>query len=358
LPGVPALAYLGLYALLGYGAAASSTYVDPVQAPGRFLSNAAARFPALLVNEVLNVPGEASLAAIVVGNWAVLLWLIPLAGLGLLLIGTLRRVEPPLQKTLLFLLVGLLLSLLPLVGTIPSTRILSIPSLGGSALLAALLWDAARRLALRAERRRPQFWGRLALSALVAPLHLVVAPLASRAMAVGMRDAYRGTLSTFLHVVTERAPDQQFVVLNARDAITMSYVPFLLATEGRPAPRSWHVLAMTHRSVRVRRTAVDALELRVDDGVLLENPLAHLLRRTEESLREGEIVRLRSFQATVMKTSPQGPLAVRFRFDRPLDHPSLVFLRQSSGGLFHVAPPRLGSEVVIHAATGPPRTAP
>src|SRR4030095_16888662 len=134
----PMLLLLGAYAAFyrnAHGAVASTMYVDPLAAPREFVLNALGRFPAALVNEVLTVPGEMTLAAVVLGEWGVLYLLIPLAAVAALLWDTLRRAPEQVRRVLLALLVGSLLSLVPLVGTIPSTRILLLPSIGGSALL-------------------------------------------------------------------------------------------------------------------------------------------------------------------------------------------------------------------------------
>jgi hypothetical protein len=347
---VPILLLLGAYAAFyrtSYGAVASTMYVDPLAAPHDFLVNALGRFPAALVNEVLNVPGEMTLSAMVLGEWGVLLLLLPLAAVGALVWDALRRAPEQVRRVLLALLVGSLLSLLPLVGTIPSTRILLLPSIGGSALLATLFWDAAQRLVARGERRRVLTWVRVAVCAVLVPFHFVLAPYVSYAGARAFRRDQELSRSTVVRGEIERAAERDFVLLSARDPTFLMYVPFILHDAGRGVPRSWRALTMTSRPISVRRVLSNTLELSVNGGSLLENPVVYLFRRGDHPLREGQVVRLRGLEVTVLKVEGRGPSSLRVRFDRSLDDPSLVLLTISPNGLRRMAVPAVGREAVF-----------
>jgi hypothetical protein len=346
---VPLVAYVVGYRLLGYGAVASSMYLDPLTAPQEFLQHSLGRFPAALVNEILTVPGEVTLTAMVLGQWGVLVLLVPLAAVGALLWGTLRRATPELRRRLLALLVGTLLSLLPLVGTIPSTRILLVPSIGGATLIAALFWDAARRLGSRGDRLRPLTWLRAVLTLLLVPFHLAFGPMASRAGALSFRHN-----QTMLRSTIERgelggaqAAERDFVLLNAPEPMLLLYVPFVLEDAGLTPPRSWRALTMTSQPLRIRRVAADTLELSAGDGLALENPIVHLFRRGDHPLREGQVIRLSNMEITVLEMQRWGPNRLRARFDRSLDDPSLALMTISPAGLRRWLPPRIGQALVL-----------
>jgi len=346
----PMLLLLGAYAAFyrsAHGAVASSMYVDPLAAPREFVLNALGRFPAALVNEVLTVPGEMTLAAVVLGEWGVLYLLVPLAAVAALLWDTLRRAPEQVRRVLLALLVGSLLSLVPLVGTIPSTRILLLPSIGGSALLSMLFWDAGRRVLLREERRRALTWVRVALTAVLVPFHVVFAPYASYAGARAFEQTQELVRSTVERGEIERAAERDFVLLNAPDPTFLMYVPFILLDAGRPVPRSWRALTMTSRPLHVRRVLADTLELSASGGLTLENPVAYLFRRGDHPLREGQVVRIRGLEVTVLKMERWGPSALRVRFDHSLDDPSLVLLTISQNGLRRMPAPPVGREAVL-----------
>ncbi len=52
-------------------------------------------------------------------------------------------------------------------------------------------------------------------------------------------------------------------------------------------------------------------------------------------------------RATVPELGSSGPHRVEFRFDRPLDDPSLYFLAWRNGALRHVVLPSVGESLLL-----------
>ena len=104
---------------------------------------------------------------------------------------------------------------------------------------------------------------------------------------------------------------------------------------GVPVPAA--PLAPPHR---LRRTAPDTLELWTPEGTLLDGVWTATLRDPSLPLPRGTTIALDAFSATVREGRDGKPTRVAFRFDRPLDDPSLVFLAVIDGRLRRIAIPR------------------
>jgi hypothetical protein len=311
---VPAAAYALAYALLGYGATGFG-YVDPLREPVRFASVAIERIPSLLEAELLHLPAE--VIHHVRGVW---LLAPPTLAVLLLLPGAFRRLEQPSRRLLLALSAGSLLSMLPMAGSIPNTRLLLIPSIGGSLLLGVLLWDGWLALRLRERRRSVWSW----LSALVVlPLFLLHVATAPLTVFGASRDWTKAQLAfDRMHLADGATPAvERQVLLNAIDLRSIIYPPYIQRFHGKPRPKLWRALSNTPRPLQVVRTADDTLELSAEGGVL-EHPVAEMFRRPRP-LEAGERFRLPDMEIEILA---RGGTHVRYRFDRSLDDPSIALL--------------------------------
>jgi hypothetical protein len=241
-----------------------------------------------------------------------------------------------------------LLSLLPLVGSLPGTRLLLLPSVGGSVLLGSLFADVWSRLRQKSELKRPLFWARALLTL---PLFLGHAVLAAPTTALGailFRDGNQFIRNVFAAAdIDDRVVAQQdLFVINAPDPYTLLYVPHVRREQHRPVPRVYRGLAMTPQPVRVKRVAADTLELSVAQGSLTDIPLAALVRRNDLPLYPNEIISLERLTIRVLATNASGPGRVRFKFAESLDSGSIRILMLSPAGLRRMPPLPVGGELL------------
>jgi hypothetical protein len=76
-----------------------------------------------------------------------------------------------------------------------------------------------------------------------------------------------------------------------------------------------------------------------------------LFRSPRDALHPGDRIDIGLFTVTVLTERPEGPAALKFRFDRPLDDPSLVFLHAGPEGLVPIELPPVGGTQAVQ----PPR---
>ncbi|HYO53054.1 hypothetical protein [Archangium sp.] len=337
---VLAVGYLGVYKALGYGAYGSTMYLDPVAEPGRYVVAALGRVPAL-IGGLLGVPVD--LWGITPGSRPVLVGL-GLAGLAMLVL-LLRSAWPGLsqeeRRHCRWLSAGAALSLLPVTSSMPMSRLLFVPSLGASVLLAVVLRHAWRS---RGQGWRPR--GVAVAGGVLALFHLVLAPLSWPAMAMMIRQLGSGTEQMARKVRGEldsaRLPSQRVVVLDARDMGVALYVPVMWALQGQERPRSWWPLSLVQESPIVTRTGPASLALELPrGGHFLTSEFEQVIRSPEHMLGAGAQVKLEGMRVTVLAADAQGPTRLGFEFDTPLEDPSLVFLHWREGTLRRFTPPPL-----------------
>jgi hypothetical protein len=366
----PLAAYLAVHIVLGYGAVGSTGYVHPLNAPLDFLWLAVVNFPSLLLAELLTVPSEPTHAVLMLGLGGIpikpLLGVIAMqallaVGILLALRRTLADGEPRERRHVRFLLAGVVLSLVPMLGTYPSTRLLVLPSLGGAAVVATLLTDWWQRL--RGRRARAgvvRFASRSVVCVVLLLGHLVLAPLATAAGSVFwlmVQDAARG-ISLRAEIDDRRVAEQDLVLINSVETRTLMYPPYDRRLAGRPAPRRWHVLAMTPDPLLLERKTADVLELSANNGSVLA-PSASLFRAAGAPLLAGESVTMGGISVTVLELDGWWPRRIRCRFDASLDDAKWSFLTWSLDGLKRFRMPAVGGRVVVSGgpagALAPPR---
>jgi hypothetical protein len=344
-----ALAYLGVYKMLGYGAHGSAMYLDPVGEPVRYLSAALGRGPAL-IGGLLGVPVD--LWGLLPGSRPVLVG----AGLmGLGLIGLLLRSAWPAlseeeRRHCRWLFAGAALSLLPVASAMPMGRLLLVPGLGGSVLLAVVLLQAWRS---RSRGWRPR--GLAVAGGVLALLHLVLAPLGWPAMAMMIRQLGSSIGELARQVAGEldstRLAEQRVVILDAKELGVAVYIPVLWALQGQELPRAWWPLSLVPEPLILTRTGPASLELELPQGShFFATELEQTLRGPEHGLAMGARVALEGLVVRVLAADAAGPTRLGFEFDTPLEDPSLVFLRSRESGLRRFIPPPVGTRLELSAA--------
>ncbi len=346
LPAVaPVALVFGTFRALGYGASGSGQYIDPLGQPQAFALAAAGRMPALLADAVLARAADgASLVAAVVGNG-------PVVGVAALvaLVGTLavvtRAMDPALRRRIAWLLVGGVMALVPVLPSIPSSRLLVASGVGFAGALAVLV------VGVLALPGAPRAQGALAWAArgaclLAAVLHLGVAPWRTWTEARFVADFVRRDRAALVRSAPPAGTDRM-VVLAAGDPETLHYPTLVWREEGLPVPARWAVLSMTPSPLLLVRLDANTLDLRSLGTPMLTTAMETMYRAPWRPLAVGQPVRGAGLVAEVMEREGGYPRQVRFRFDRDLDAPGTLVVVATANGLVPLRlPPVRGGTVI------------
>ena len=254
-------------------------------------------------------------------------------------------IEPDTRRGLRVLVVGCGLSLLPVVATFPSARLLVAASLGSAGLVAAVIVTAVQK------------GGRLLVGAagLLCFVHGLWSPLGwwLQAWLVGSLD--EGMVDAALELpLDERVVADQYVsVIAPPDPMISIYAGLLWIHHGRTGGRAWWPLSMSTNTHHVRRTAENAFELSWLDGPALTTVYEQLFRDATHPLRAGSEVAMEHFTVEVLADDGTWPTRARFTYDRPLDDPTLVFLAWDEGAFQVVVWPEVSGELTWDVEPGP-----
>ncbi len=336
--GLVTLAWLAAHRLLGYGARGGGVYTHPFEEPARFVELVGERGPVLLFAELVGFPSEfwpflpPGGAAFVHGAGVVVV----LVFLGLMLPLLVRRAE------VRFWLFGGLLAVVPVCATLPVDRLLLFVGIGFAPALAALL-AAVLEGPGEGQWARAWRWGLLPVAGLVVLGHLVLAPLLMPMRAQWIRyiselfDAIDATVPA-----DESVADKTLVVLNAPADGMVAYMPMARHVRGVPHPARLRVLATGLEEVHVTRETETSLRIDPRAG-FWGGPLEQMVRGPARPVEVGYTVELPGMLAEVTATTPDGRAAEAvFRFDAPLDDPSLLWMRWEGRGLVPWTPPWVG----------------
>jgi hypothetical protein len=337
--------YLLAYRSLGYGALGSGTYIDPVREWHLFLPAAAARIPALLAGQFWALPAELWLFVPHIRPLQVVLGIAALVTVGLLV----RAVKPTLSadewRHTRWLAAGGLLALLPVASTFPAGRLLLVPSLGASAVLAVILLGTWRSLPTQ------RGWSKLAhRGALGLMLGLQVLALSLWVLyPLVLRTTSQATLANINRMELDDAqvPRQRVVTLVVSDPVIGLYPPIIRAAHGHAPPKSWLPLSLAPYDHVLHRTGASTLELSVTEGHFLSTEMEQLFRGPAFAMRVGQQVQVAGCRITVLEMDGPWPTRVRFEFDVPLDDPDLVLLTLREGTLKRLRPPPVGERVTL-----------
>lgn len=317
-----------VYRQLGLGSAGSGAYHDPGREPLAFALALAQNLPILLSAQLGVTLADAAFwgyAPLIAALWAVAI--ASLALIGWVGASALR------DRRARFWAVGMLLSAVPVSASLPGERLLLLVGIGGSGLLAHLLWPL-----LRGEARGAR---RLVLGGLAA-VHLLLAPLSLPARAYSMPLLGRVLDAAEQSLPAAPPPGEQWFIINAPFDVMASYVQVARASRGEPRPARLRWLATASSALRLRRVGPASLEIRPARGFISSPPEKHY-RRDVAALAPGSRVLLTGLTIEVLDATPdQRPAAARFTFDRPLEAGGIRFFYFEDGRYHAWQPPAAG----------------
>lgn len=345
---VTLVVYLAGYKALGYGAKHSGGYLDPFADPGGFLALLCLRFPGFLGDYLAGLPVALSLVLpqvlfVTVGIAAVLVT-------ALLVRASLPLLALEERRTLAWLALGALLSLVPVAGGLPTSRLLSYAGIGGAVVVAYLLRYGWQCVSLGAARhwlllRRAGFIS-------VALVHLVLSPLTLLLNPQVMTQLGRQMEALAMGVPFGVTTGQHVVILSAADPMVGMYLGAIRAVREPGRFASWNILSMGKLTHRIARSGPNRLVISTDAS-FLKGPFERLFRRPDVPFRVGERVQLLGASVTVQAVDNGTPTRFEVELDVLLDDPRLVLVAWRDHALVRVALPESGDAVVIPWTPGP-----
>ncbi len=331
---VPALSYLSVRAVLGYGSYRSAFYTDPLKEPLQFLRAAPFRAASLLTEGWLTLGTSAW--GTTAPHWVI--WILAVGG-GVVLFVVLKRLlaalEPRRRADAIFLLAGSLISLVPVMAVQPAPRLLEISAIGMAAVVALLIEHAWFPASGQAHRMT---W---TAATVLAFLQLIHGPIATLIAAHELRLSSLHFERTAA-ALGERLPDPaRAEVVVARGGAGMFFGPFALTADGAP-PARWRILSHTTHALALRKDAY-TLELRASpERGLFPAGAGNLFRTEDEPLHAGDVVQLSGLRIEIIEAGAAGPKVARYTFDRPLEESPLVWVQEGFAGFRDLSPPAPG----------------
>jgi hypothetical protein len=351
---VVVIAWRWVYDALGYGAEGSGVYLDPVREPAAFLAALPDRAAALGLSQLAWPAADAW--AVAPPPWGRARALGVAALLGLAVASRLRR-----DRGLAVCLVGAAFALVPAAAVVPSDRMLLLPGVGGSAVVAGVIGVAMGEggRAAAVALARPGGWARALAVALAGPLlvvHAVLAPLALPRAVAGLSPALeQEQRAAVASLPDDRALAQQdLVIVNAPPTFVSSTLWLWRWDDPVHAlPRRLRVLGATFEPVIVQRPDERTLVLQPVGGYL-GDPFTANARGRSHPFVVGDRVTLDDFAVEIAGVAHGRPTVVRVRFDGPLEAPSLRWVVWQGGRFVPFTPPAVGHAIAIPGRSTPP----
>lgn len=338
-----AIGHVLFYKWGGYGASDSGLYLDPLSEPANYLSVAPRRFLALMSAQFFMLPVEAAIihpplmggfivaGAVALGVVAAALWhLWP-------------RLEEQERRALGWLIPGALLAALPALAAIVSSRVLLPASLGGAAVIAAIIahvWRAGPVGIARPLRGLMWFFivAHLVVAALSWPIQVAALRGLNEVLCRIMRNA---------EIDETQIEERRIVIVNTPDPFTGMYGLMLRHFDGKPPPRAWWTLSIAPFDHRLTRTAERTMELEIVNGQMMTGTFERLFRSAKRPLRPGDALDLEGLVVTVLDVADQGPTRIRLEFAEPPESDVYQIIAFQDRAFRRLIPPRIGESVIV-----------
>jgi hypothetical protein len=396
---IPGVTFLACRGRLGFGALNSGVYTDPVTEPARFLFMASQRIPVFFADLVFSIPSHwwgfntpwrdrlLELELIPPQIWLRLpdwqFWHVVVGVIAILAsVFTLRyglRNRPPKErKELIWLIAGAFISLLPMVSSFPTSRLVLPAALAFSAGAAAVLLSAAGRFRSALEQVRPPDAHGLGFNA---PSILALIRAGQLRIVVGSallfglvtyfqvwqagtksfwesrwsRDNYESVrrMMEEAEIDDSKIAGQRLIILSGIEHTTTIFAPYLRWFLGHPMPRATFTLSAAPYAHDVYRPAANVLELTSLGGTMLSSELEQLYRAPRFKFHEGDVVDVGAMRAEIVRVVDNKPQIVRFTFDASVDDPSFLFMYAGPEGLVRARLPEIGERTRYRRPTFP-----
>ncbi len=375
---LPGLIFLATRAYFGYGALRSGVYIDPITEPVAFFIAACQRIPVFFADLFFSVPAswwglgtpwrDRILALHVFSPevwlrlpswrfWHVAIGVLAMLATYFTLRAGLRDRDPGERRQIRWMLFGALISLVPMVASFPTSRLV-LPAAVAVSVAAALV-------ILRGLGHCRELWPLSPLRALL-PLSVALTVCYFQVWQAGRTSYFESRVAEhgydsvrywLLHAEIDDAKiaTQRVVLLNSIEHTSTIFGPFVRSFYGHPLPKSSWVLSGSPHAHDVYRPAANVLELSVLGGTMLTSDLETLYRDDRFPFRLGEVVQLDGLRVQVARMLWGKPQTVRFVFDKSVDDPSYLFLFSSPEGLVRARLPEVGERMRFRKATFPSR---
>ena len=336
--GILLAAYAIVYRLTGSGVGGSGVYLDPLRDPVGFATAGLRRVPAQWGALLLSAPLD--------------LWVLAPAQPILIAVGLVaaagavpwfwmasRALAPSDRDAARWLALGAALSLPPTSSGLLGERSLAAAGMGGAVMIAVMLRHGWQRWRARPPR------GRVAAGAGVLVLGLanlvITVPWLETKLLFSRANA-RAVERLALAAADAVPPPARAVLLWTDDVMVGGYTPAIARLHQPSALPRFRTLAMAPVPLQMTRVAADALELRCTTGTFFSSEWEGLFRPGTQPLPAGSTLALPGLAVEIRQATDGRPTVVRFRFDAPLEDPSLRFLEWRGRRLVPLALPPVG----------------
>lgn len=339
--------WLAAYLAMGFGTHASGVYLNVLNEPREFFTEAPGRFFALCAGGLAAFPTPVWFFRPELRGLMVALGVLALGVTAFGVQLTWHSASRTDRRSITWLVLSSGFALLPQVEGALGSRSLLVPSLGIAPVVAFCL--------VRATDGSLQDVPWLQKSALwdIAFVHLVAAPLNWWGLdAIYWASSAKETAAFASNDLSDTS-GKHVVVLACADPKFSFYMPMKLELERGVTPASWNVLSAAYANHRLRRTGPSSFELEERDDGQPDATFELFFRSPSLPLRAGERVSFGVATAEVLAMRAHARARVAFTFDRPLDDSSLYVVAWQDGALRHVRLPDVGGSLELPFERGP-----
>ncbi len=326
-----------VYKARGYGTSGSGFYVDPGGEPTAFVLAIFKRLPILLLAQFGLPPAD--------------LWpqttdprVIPLlvatalvAGLGVIFARVIRK-----DRTCLFFATGMLLALIPVCATWPNDRLLLFSGFGAFGLIATFL---SRAYAVAPPG--PCFSAR-AVAGVMVLIHIVLSPLLLPVRARLVGDLLHAFIENGVRTLPT-SPEPMYIVVNAPDPLVAGISAAAhYYTDPSPVTQSLRQLStVTEGEATLERIDDHPVVMTMSQGVF-QDPFSQVFRSPSLPFHAGDVTTVKGMRVEILEVGAEGlPRRIQFRFDVPLDDPSMLWVTWVKQGFVPFKPPGQGEKVPV-----------
>lgn len=343
---VISLAFVSWYVHSGYGVKGVNGYLDPMNNPKNFIVELPWRLVALAGDTIFGVPSElwiypnARTPLIAVGIASILLVV------GVRMLVPVRHSEET-RRTLRFLFVGALFAALPSAAAALGGRVLLVPGIGLSIVLAATLipiWSLVRTLP-RSRRYMARALAGLALTGL-----FVMNPALRIARDLQLHEVELGEQRIASSTLEGCETADRFFLLGSDEFGVSMYSRYLLVEQ--IGSRRWHQVTVSDSALLLERIDERTLRVSSEQGNAVAGMMFNLVRPEGSPFPSDAEISLDGPRIHVEKSSDRGVKALRIDNPSSLDDASVCWLRYDGERLVRTPIPEVGKQMTLEYHAG------